>query len=88
MEFALRNVPTTKFTTLKVETVIVLLVLEKSKESVKSAQPEPFQLQMETVPLVQPIKDLSTANVFAVKDLSPTNLRSVPNVVTSQEPSC
>ena len=52
MEFALKSVPTTKFTTQNQETAIASLVSEESRESAKSAQLELLQLLMETVALV------------------------------------
>jgi hypothetical protein len=87
MEFAPRNVQTTKSTTQNQETATVSLALEESRESVKSVQPELPQEPMETVALVDLTNNWSMANASALPDSFQTNLKSVPNAVMFLEPS-
>lgn len=88
MEFALKNALTTKFTMPKQETVTASLVLEESTEFAKSVQLEPYREPMETAALVESTNNWSMANVFAPKDLFPTNSESVLNAMKYQELLC
>lgn len=77
----LKSVLITKFTTPKLESVTVLLVLERSMELVKSVQLEELQLLMDHVEAVESINNLLMVNVFAFQDLFQMLLKSVLNAV-------
>lgn len=77
----LKSVLITKFTTPKLESVTVLLVLERSMELVKSVQLEELQLLMDHVEVVESTNNLLMVNVFAFQDLFQMLLKSVLNAV-------
>lgn len=77
----LKSVLITKFTTPKLESVTVLLVLERSMELVKSVQLEELQLLMDHVEVVESTNNLLMVNVFVFQDLFQMLLKSVLNAV-------
>lgn len=77
--------PITKFTTLNLEIVTALLVLEESTESAKSAQPEPPQEPKETAALVESINNWLMVNAFVPQDSSPTNSEFAQDAAKFQE---
>lgn len=77
----LKSVLITKFTTPKLESVTVLLVLERSMELVKSVQLEELQLLMDHVEAVESTNNLLMVNVFVFQDLFQMLLKSVLNAV-------
>lgn len=87
MESVLKSVLTIKFTTLKLETVTVLLDSEESMELVKSAQLEELQLLMEHVEAVESINNLLIVNASVHQVSFQMNLKFVPNAVKLQVPS-
>lgn len=77
----LKNVLITKFTTPKLESVTVLLVLERSMELVKSVQLEELQLLMDHVEVVESTNNLLMVNVFAFQGSFQMLLKFVLNAV-------
>lgn len=77
----LKSVLITKFTTPKLESVTVLLVLERSMELVKSVQLEELQLLMDHVEVVESTNNLLMVNVFAFQGSFQMLLKFVLNAV-------